>query len=160
MLFFVLGLFFMTVILNVLGYMSFIKTIIIMVGCIVLLLVSLLVKPKYKRRRLVETFELLPLSDNVYAIKTYYNRVVFKYVDPYDKNKAKIVSLVKDVDVVKTDRGEEPTFCLYERKLRNKWITGLRCDDLYYTLLKIPEGTMVKDNNSEIDNKLDQGEKI
>jgi len=108
----------------------------------IMLLVCAGSKPKYKKEELVCSCELLPIVNDIYAIKTDKNKFLCKYVVGEDNNAKTDVINVK-TDIVTMAEGEKPTFHLYEKKTKNAW--RLSGDyTMYNVVLSIPENSVLE----------------
>lgn len=110
--------------------------------CFVYIAIALLGKPRYKKRELFCSCEVLPVAYDIYAVKTTKNKILCKYIDFEDENKVKIDVLEIDTDIVKMPENQKPTFYMYERKLKNAWLHP-GCSNKYIGLLSIPENSVL-----------------
>ena len=135
--------FLISLILGLYGCMTWQTVGIIMILSLALLIIGMFSKPKYNGRKLLCSCELLPIVDNIYAIKTCQNKILCKYVDFEDENKVKIDIITIDCDIVKMLEWQSPKFYLYEQKIKNRWILLSNYPDIYTGVLSIPENGLL-----------------
>lgn len=110
--------------------------------CFGYLTIALLGNPKYEKRELFCSCEVMPIVDDIYAIKTCENKILCRYVDFEDGDKVKIDVLEIYTDIVKMPKYHKPTLSIYERKLKNSWLHP-GCSNIYVGILSIPEGSLL-----------------
>ena len=73
------------------------------------LIIAFFSKPRYKKRELYCSCEVLPITNGIYAISNSKNKILCKYVDFEDEDKVKIDVLGVDTDIVKMPENQKPT---------------------------------------------------
>ena len=122
----IMGVAFLLLLLNLVT--DIVGMIIILVGAF-FAIIPLFGKIQFGRRKLISKYKVLPIIDDVYAIKTCDGKVVFKYLD-YEDNDNEVIDLLIDRnEVVEIFELEEPILKIYEgtaadEKIRNLLIAG------------------------------------
>ena len=109
-----------------------------------LVLMPLLIgtKPKYKERKLMCEFKLLPIAENIYAIKTYNKKIICKYPDEYDEINIDIISSYW-IDVNEVETADEASIKYYERKAKFTFATVPFMPPRIEITINVPKGTII-----------------
>ena len=110
---------------------------------LIMVLVCAFGKPKYKEKELVCWCELLPIINDVYAIKTDKDKYICKYIDGEDENKVKIDVLRRETEILTMTEGEKPMLFLFETKAKNAWLLAGEYT-MYNVVLSIPENSVLE----------------
>lgn len=136
----VIGISFLLLLLNVVSDMVAIS--IIFVGAI-LAIIPLFSQIQYGRRKLISQYKVIPIVDDVYAIKTCDGKVVFKYLDYEDNDKEVIDFLIARNEVVEIFELKEPVLKIYEEKAKRSFFSLPVVETRYIEVLEIPVNTII-----------------
>lgn len=110
----------------------------------ILVVLSLIIprKPKFKSRELVCEHELLPISENIYAIKTADDVVICKYINEHNATKIKnVVSYWTEINELET--GGKACIRWYERKTKFTFTSIPFIGNREEVDINIPKGTII-----------------
>ena len=136
----IMGVAFLLLLLNLVT--DIVGMIIILVGAF-FAIIPLFGKIQFGRRKLISKYKVLPIIDDVYAIKTCDGKVVFKYLDYEDNDKEVIDLLIDRNEVVEIFELEEPILKIYEEKAKRNFFSLPVVETRYIEVLEIPVNTII-----------------
>ena len=110
----------------------------------VLALLALIVprKLKYKEKELVCKYDLLPIAENVYAIKMSNGKIVYKYINEDNESEIQATeSYWKEIREIET--GEKACIKFYEKKPKFTFTTWPFLESREEIEINIPKGTII-----------------
>ena len=110
----------------------------------VLSLLALVVprKLEYKERELVYEYELLPIAENIYAIKMSDGKIVYNYINENNESEIQATdSYWKEINEIKT--GEKACIKFYEKKPKFTFTTWPFVQPREEIEINIPKGSII-----------------
>jgi len=122
---------------------TLIGAVLLMIGFILVgLSVVVSPKPKYKERELLHEYELIPIAESVYAIKTCNGKIICKYINDGGEEVIDIVeSYWKTVNEI--ENIDKATIKYYEREPNFGLRTMFLMESRIEVDINIPKGTII-----------------
>lgn len=99
-------------------------------------------KPKFKNRELIYEYELLPITENMYALKLSDGKIICKYINQDNETKVEAVdSYWKEINEFET--GEKACIKYYERKPKFTFTSFPFMISREEIEINIPKGTII-----------------
>ena len=99
-------------------------------------------KIKFKNRELVYQYELLPIAENIYAIKMSDGKIVYNYINENNESEIQATdSYWKEINEIET--GEKACIKFYEKKPKFTFTTWPFVETREEIEINIPKGSII-----------------